>query len=68
MPKPDIAVVLESMGKKKPMLDDDEEEVDIDTDDSTESAASAFMKAMKMGDASQVAKTLKGFIKLCGDY
>lgn len=77
--KPDLALVLEAGPPKKkgpPMMamdDEAEEEAvesspDIETTPELEDAAGAVNAALASGDNAEIAKTLKGFIKLCGDY
>lgn len=75
MDKPDIAIALEGeapKGMKKPSAlpldDDDGDEMppSIDADDSEVSAAGALRTALKTGDDAELAKALKGFIRLCG--
>lgn len=77
--KPDLALVLEAGPPKKkgpPMMamgDEVEDEApamepDIETTPELEDAAGAVSAAMASGDNAEIAKTLKGFIKLCGDY
>lgn len=75
--KPDLALVLDASppkGKRPPMgtMADEEEELepspDIETTPELEEAAGAVSAAMASRDNAEIAKTLKGFIKLCGDY
>lgn len=80
MEKPNIALVLEGgpapkKGGSPSMRDmdmDDEEPVvdepDIEVEPEHMTGARAVMTALKAGDEEQVAKALKGFIKLCGGY
>lgn len=77
--KPDIAIALESTAKKpmkgsplkalEDMPDESEEPMStpsIDADESEVSAAGALRTAFKTGDDAELAKALKGFIRLCG--
>lgn len=78
MAKPDLALVLEAGPPKKKgpplMAMDDEEEAppasapELATTPELEDAAGAVATAMASGDNAEIAKTLKGFIQLCGDY
>lgn len=45
-----------------------EEEDDIDMSDEETMAAKAVMRALKRGDTAEFAKSLKGFVKMCGSY
>ncbi len=74
--KPSIALALDS-AKKSPMgmLGDEADEPEgaepsgeDDTDPSIVEAAGAVRAAFHGDDDAELAKTLKGFIKLCGDY
>lgn len=80
MDKPTIALALEKgpkppkagMGKMMGMneMEGMEEEPSstpsIDADESEVSAAGALRTAFKTGDDAELAKALKGFIRLCG--
>ena len=63
MEKPTLALALEKEAgeKEEPVLDED-------SDPGLVEAATAVRAAMRGGDDAEFAKTLKGFIKLCGDY
>lgn len=76
---PDLALILDAGPPKKkaapPRMkdEDDEEEApesspDIETTPELEDAAGAVSAALASRDNAEIAKTLKGFIKLCGDY
>lgn len=77
MDKPSIAIALEGGPKKKmgalPALSEEADETvespeEDAADPSMVEAAGALRAALSSSDDAELAKTLKGFIKLCGDY
>jgi hypothetical protein len=77
--EPDLALVLDAgppKGKRPPPMmsaDEDEDEVpmsepELSSTPELEEAAGAVNAALSSGDNAEIAKTLKGFIKLCGEY
>jgi hypothetical protein len=74
MDAPTIALALDD-GKKPPLAamgkeaaEGSEPSDDEAADPSLVEAAGAVKAAMDSGDDEEFAKTLKGFIKLCGEY
>ncbi len=80
--KPDLALILDAKAPKKkrppPMMAmDDEDDAmegmdteappDIETTPELEDAAGAVSAALASRDNAEIARTLKGFFKLCGD-
>ena len=63
MEKPTLALALEQEAgeKEEPVLNEQ-------SDPGLVEAAGAVRAAMKGGDDAEFAKTLEGFIKLCGEY
>jgi hypothetical protein len=75
MDRPTIALALDDGPKKPPMaaMSDEADEGPEPQDDeaadpSLVEAAGAVKAAMESGDDEEFAKSLKGFIKLCGEY
>lgn len=75
MDKPTIALALDKGPSKGPMAamadeagEGNEPSGDQDVDPSLVEAAGAVNDAFQSGDNAEIAKTLEGFIKLCGEY
>ena len=65
--------VMEALKKGKTKGPEDEmseveEDVDIDSDEDEMAAARGVMSALKSGNAEAFAKSLKGFVQMCGGY